>query len=68
MDKNTFVKVRDILLDAENISSDEMEDVLDILIDNVFNCVECASCQELLEFNTEDISNSTCNKCGGEAK
>lgn len=30
--------------------------------------IECASCQELLDINSEDCTNTHCNKCGGEIK
>ncbi len=32
------------------------------------NGVYCASCGEYLLFNSEDLVNTTCQKCGGEAK
>lgn len=30
--------------------------------------VQCASCGDWLRFNSEDLMNTTCMKCGGEAK
>lgn len=51
-----------------------------VCVDELFMCfgcdsmrlnnelVQCASCGDWLRFNSEDLMNTTCMKCGGEAK
>lgn len=35
---------------------------------HVCDYIECASCQKVLELNSEDMTNTRCNYCGGELK
>lgn len=57
------VPIDDLLEDLDSIGL-----WLDVELPVPAGFIECASCQELLEINSEDLTNSTCNKCGGELK
>lgn len=44
----------------------DWDEVLVSRIDDGF--IRCASCEELLELNSDDLVNTTCQLCGKEAK